>query len=51
MSTITADTADLRGGKASADAWIALRVTFVAAKASEVILAERVRRIIEDMSN
>jgi hypothetical protein len=42
--TIAADATDLRGAKASVDAWIALRVTCAAAKASEVILAERVRR-------
>jgi hypothetical protein len=42
----------LRGGKASVDAWIALRVTFVAAKAFEVILVERgTRRILENMLN
>jgi hypothetical protein len=35
----------LAGATASVDAWIALRVTFVAAKASEVILVERKRGI------
>jgi hypothetical protein len=40
----------LRGGKASVDAWIALRVTFVAAKAFEVTLVERTRHILENMS-
>jgi curli biogenesis system outer membrane secretion channel CsgG len=48
---MTADTADLRGAKASVDAWIALRVTIVAAKTSEVILVERVLRIPENMLN
>jgi hypothetical protein len=49
--TRTADTTDLRGAKASVDAWIALRVTFVTSKASDVILVERVRRIPLNMSN
>jgi hypothetical protein len=41
----------LRGTKASVDAWIALRVTFVASKASDAILVERVRRNLVNMSN
>ncbi|KAJ7229681.1 hypothetical protein B0H12DRAFT_1147494 [Mycena haematopus] len=46
-TTRTADTADLRGGKAFVDASIVLRVTV---EASEVILVERVRRILECMA-
>jgi hypothetical protein len=41
----------LRGAKASVDAWIALRVAFVASKASDAILVERVRRNPVNMSN
>jgi hypothetical protein len=51
MMTRTTDTDDLRGGKASVDAWIALRVSLVAASASEVILAELIRRIRDNMAN
>src|ERR1700761_4688884 len=40
---MTADTTDLRGVQASVDTWIALRVTVVAAKASEALLGERMR--------
>ena len=42
---MTADTTDLRGVQASVDAWIALSVTVVAAKASEAVLGERMRNI------
>jgi hypothetical protein len=48
MMTRTTDTDDLRGGKVSADTWIALRVSLVVASASEVILAELIRRRIWD---
>jgi hypothetical protein len=48
MMTRTTDTDDLRGGKVSVDACIALRVSLVAASASEVILAELIRRHIRD---
>jgi hypothetical protein len=49
--TRTTDTDDLRGGKASVDAWIAFRVSLVAASASEVTPAERIRRIRDNMAN
>jgi hypothetical protein len=51
MMTRTTDADDLRGGKTSVDAWIALRVSLVAASASEVILAELIRRIRDNMAN
>jgi hypothetical protein len=51
MMTRTTEADDLRGGKTSVDTWIALRVSLVAASASEVILAELIRRIRDNMAN